>query len=503
MPEIVSNPPNPSNLMKSTQAMGNYALSSALADLIDNSINAGASEINIEFILDSSSPVVVVSDNGKGMDQTQLREAMRLASSDPDNERSDADLGRFGMGLKSASLSQSSSMKVFTRSEGGMLSGAGWDLDLVSNSKKDWAMYLYDESEIISIYNEFGLPIPNKSFTSVIWDKCDRLVAQNTENSSQLNAAIVKTSENLSLIFHRFLSAKSRPLAININGRAIEPIDPFLTHLTATQPHTPSEIELNKVGSIEVQAFTLPHYSKLSKNDQDLIDRDEGINRNQGFYVYRNKRLIIHGTWFGVFKQNELSNLARVRLDIKASADMDKYWHLAVNKAGAQLPAALKRQLKEKLEHLPKNARRVYTNRGRIRRGESADPFWVRSIKHSVVTYRINEENKLIQLALDQLRSGNYSSAELLALLGLISKAVPIGLMRNDIESENEPIADDKYANETLSLLGSLMPSLWEAKNGNEKAIVRALLEIDFFSDKGKLVEQAVKDYESGNSTGY
>ena len=164
--------------MKSTQAMGNYALSSALADLIDNSINAGASEINIEFILDSSSPVVVVSDNGKGMDQIQLREAMRLASSDPDNERSDADLGRFGMGLKSASLSQSSSMKVFTRSEGGMLSGAGWDLDLVSNSKKDWAMY--DESEIISIYNG-GLPMPNESFTSVVWDKCDRLVAQNAQ----------------------------------------------------------------------------------------------------------------------------------------------------------------------------------------------------------------------------------------------------------------------------------------------------------------------------------
>jgi len=479
--------------------MGNYALSSALADLIDNSINAGASQVDIEFYSDKTTPMIVVLDNGRGMTASQLHQGMKLASSDPDNEREDNDLGRFGMGLKSASLSQSSSMKVFTRGGDGDLSGAGWDLDLVSNADADWAMYVFDDYEIISILKKLKINVPEHNFTAVIWDKCDRLVAQNTENSFHLNEAIVKTSENLSLTFHRFLENASKPLTINVNGRPLQPTDPFLTHLPATQPHNSAQIELNTVGAIEVQAYTLPHYSKLTKDEQELVDREEGINRNQGFYVYRNRRLIIHGTWFGVFKQNELSNLARVRLDINASADMDKYWHLAVNKAGAQLPAALKRQLREKLEHLPKNAKRVYTNRGRVRRGESVDPFWVRNVKHSVVTYRINQENKFVQMALDELELGSFSSSKFSALLGLISKAVPIGLMRNDIEADQEPVSDDKSANETLDLLNNLLPSLWEMNKGNAKVVVEALLEIDFFNDKEKLVRQAVKDHERIN----
>ena len=148
MPRIISNPPDPSNLMKSTQSIGNYALSSALADLIDNSVNASANKIDIDFYLDHGSPIVVVSDNGDGIAEAHLTAAMKLASSDPDSDRESTDLGRFGMGLKSASLSQSSSMKVYSRSADGVLSGAGWDLDVVSSAKETWAMFVFDEREI-------------------------------------------------------------------------------------------------------------------------------------------------------------------------------------------------------------------------------------------------------------------------------------------------------------------------------------------------------------------
>lgn len=430
----IQNPPDASALMTTARSFGNYDLAGALADLVDNSIKALSRNIEITCsFLSNKDCKVRVRDDGIGMTRKELIAAMRPASSNPAEERSPDDLGRFGWGMKSASFSQCKILTVIS-STGDSLYGARWNLDDI----KDWGMDVLDEqlSNAVLI-EEFG----TDSGTELVWTNCDRLSENGSLTRDQFNALIVEARRKLSLIFHRYLSGdggKIKPLKIRVNGTPLDIIDPFCTSNLATRAFATEIIKLPVSGgteNIEMQAFTLPHYSKLTPAEYEEFAGEEGYVKNQGFYVYRNRRLIIWGTWFKLAKHGELSKLVRVRVDIPNT--LDEMWKITVDKSDAQLPAVLKQRMKSLVDGFRKTSTRVFRSKGAKVDHEKMSSVWERRVRKQVVKYSINDDHPLVRATLNAMNSDGKS--KLKALLGLIESEIPL-------ESINYTMGDSPHA---------------------------------------------------------
>lgn len=301
------NPPFAPSLMESMRSMG-YSLGSALADLIDNSISAKATQVNL-FFSPLDDPYVAIVDNGDGMSPDRLDEAMRHGSSSPLDLRGESDLGRFGLGLKTASLSQCSCMTVISLC-GGVLSARRWDMGVIK-SKEKWIMLVLDGDEISSLPHVGNLHESGHG-TIVLWQELDRLLAGEADLQRAIGEKVDEAREHLSLVFHRFIQGEHglRRVAISINGTELIPFDPFLDAHSLTQklPQDRFQIEGH---SVTVKPFILPHPTRLSPQEAALAGGVEGLRGHQGFYVYRGKRLIVWGTWFRLARKDELIRLSR------------------------------------------------------------------------------------------------------------------------------------------------------------------------------------------------
>lgn len=260
MPTIVANPPDASALMTSARSFGNYNLARALADLLDNSITAGATSIEITCSYGAGTPEVRVRDNGGGMSANKLQLAMRPASVNPDDERAADDLGRFGWGMKSASFSQCKRLTVVSK-KAGAYSAACWDLEDIDG----WSMSSYTRQEAKNLLQE---PIPGSSGTELIWQKCDRLSEGNSLSSGQFTEIIAYARRGLSLVFHRFISGSGvKQIAISLNGTPLDALDPFHAKHPATQAFPPEGFHVGDGEEVTMRAYTLPHYSKLQQDE--------------------------------------------------------------------------------------------------------------------------------------------------------------------------------------------------------------------------------------------
>lgn len=363
-----------------------YSFETALADIIDNSIAAAATRVDVMFSW-APSPYVSISDNGNGMEAEQLFAAMRHGSRNPQAERRSDDLGRFGLGLKTASLSQCRRMTVASTS-GGAITGAEWDLDDCA----DWMLLELDAQDLESTPN-FSALRERKSGTLVVWRDPDRALAGESNAEGALMGLMDRARDHLSLVFHRFLQGASPELTITINGLPIRPLDPFLLNAKGRQT-LPAEMLHVDGADVRVEAHILPHVSKLSAQEIALAGGEEGLRRNQGFYVYRNRRLITWGTWFRLARQEEMTKLARVVVDIPNS--LDHLWSLDVKKSAANPPEEVRRGLSRIVERIADRSRRVYTFRGN--RGWSPDlvPAWKRlELRDRNVRYEVNREHDL------------------------------------------------------------------------------------------------------------
>ncbi|WP_095088933.1 ATP-binding protein [Mesorhizobium sophorae] len=249
------NPPDAASLMMSARSFGNYDLPGALADLIDNSIKAGAGEVALTCDFAGGAPAIRIRDDGHGMSGAELRQAMRPASANPLAERSPDDLGRFGWGMKSASFSQCTRLSVLTR-KGKEMSGCVWDLADVDG----WRMGILEPDEIA------GMASPDllaKNGVEILWSNCDRLSENGTLTVSEFNALVVHARNRLALIFHRYIAGevRGRRLVIRLNGQKVDPWDPFYRDHEATQELEPEPLEIAG-RTIDIQPFILPHYSK-------------------------------------------------------------------------------------------------------------------------------------------------------------------------------------------------------------------------------------------------
>ena len=148
MSEYLDLSPSPSALMESLRDIG-YSMETAIADIIDNSITAKAKSINIRFSYNSGKHWLAIIDNGRGMSQSELYNAMRFGSSHPHAPRSADDLGRFGLGLKTATLSQCRILTVLCKQKG-EINCCEWDMNrILSSENPGWTIRILDKNDLM------------------------------------------------------------------------------------------------------------------------------------------------------------------------------------------------------------------------------------------------------------------------------------------------------------------------------------------------------------------
>lgn len=483
--KIISNPPLAKSLMATARSFGNYDLAGAIADIIDNSITAKSKIVEIMCNYNNGFPIVQIRDDGYGMTYKELLAAMRPASSDPDSERSPDDLGRFGWGMKSASFSQCKKLTVIT-SKCKKVTGAIWDLDNIDG----WAMGVLDEQEGIKLLSR---PFGNESGTELIWEECDRLTEDSALTQDSFNELIVYARNKLALIFHRYIGAtvKKDKLRIMINGIDVEEYDPFHQRHPATQFSESENVILKNGEKISFQAFVLPHYSKLQKGEYERLGGEEGYVKNQGFYVYREKRLIVHGTWFRLAKHGELSKLVRIRVDIPTT--LDAMWKITVDKSDVQLPSALRIRLKDIVDHFRvPSVRLIRSKGGRIDR-PGIEVIWRRLAKNNQIRFSINHEYPLIVNLMSRLDSDQKK--EMISILNIIEQGVPVDAILSDASSRpqdmNQSLPDPE---DFQKLLESIIPQLLAASKGNVNELIQKLKIIEPFSSNYSFVENYLRD---------
>jgi len=420
--------PRAAALAESLRDIG-YSFETAVSDIIDNSITAEATEIDIWCLGDTEPLQLAIIDNGTGMDQSKLIAAMRPGSADPRAERREGDLGRFGLGMKTASFSQARRLTVASRLPGGAISAASWDLDRVSE-EDEWTLELPQSDELASIAWLERLPAAG---TLVLWEKLDRFAeALDGEGRADLvNAKLAALSRHLSLVFHRFLAnggRRKRKLVIRINNRPIAAFDPFFIDHPATQGTPMERVRIGR-SEIEIQAHILPHHSKLSPEDREFYQSRGDFLSNQGAYVYRNDRLMVWGNWFGMKAKGEATKLARVRIDF--TSELDDQWTIDIKKSRAHPPPEVRKRFRQIIDKIADRSIKVYTGRATRALGDDKLPLWKRVPTHGGMEYVPDRDHPLIATLRDRLDA--EARAHLECLLKGMGSALPVDAIYIDL----------------------------------------------------------------------
>lgn len=443
--------PDARNLMESTRAIG-YSLPAAVADLIDNCIAADAHTVSVETPAENAVRLMIL-DDGCGMDADELRQAMRYGSSFVGEDRAENDLGRFGLGLKVASLSQCRRLTVLSKRRGGVVAGARWDLDHVAASEKAWALQILEEDDLKTVPWAERLQAQENG-TLVVWENLDVLMmgVKHTGRGSAIHTRVAELKRHLALVFHRFLEGDAeQPFTILFNGSPLEPLDPFLRG-RSQPPFAPDSFDFHGV-RIRVEPFILPHPSKMTSAELEQVG---DMQKDQGFYVYRNKRLVIWGTWFRLGRKLPLSKLARVLIDIPASTEIDHLWSLDVKKSSALIPEELRGPFRSVVERLTHRSGNVWTQR--TRQDRAVEELWVREkVDDGTVRYVINENCALVRDCVSR-------NPALRPLLRLLSAKLPLDAIYADLSSEKVIDTKDEDLPELFEALrkAGLNPSDYE-----------------------------------------
>ncbi len=483
-PETVEVLPSASVLLESMRAIG-YSMQAAVADVIDNSIVAGASQIDILSDTDSAMPAIGVLDDGCGMSDDELINAMRFGSKSPLDARSEYDLGRFGLGLKTASFSQCRCLTVVTR-KNGQTSTASWDLDTVAEHDR----WLVKKANVASI------PWADRivgSGTLILWQKLGRQSDKRNLDTHRrdLVRQVAETATHVERVFHRFLSGENRSqkLKISVNGRELQAFDPFHSHHPATIQGPEETFRLGEQ-TIRIQPYTLPHHKKVSLEDWKKYEGTEGYNRNQGFYVYRGNRLIIYGTWFGLAKQSELTKLSRVKIDIPNTLDVD--WKIDIKKASAQPPHAVRDRLRRIIEEIVARSKRIYTSRGRRLVGDNPVPVWNRIQNKNLIFYSLDSEHPAFaefNARLDKRQQREFGN-----LLALINATIPIDAIFSDAGASPKSISVQPLTGDSFTELVKSTYSCLKKNGLSHDKIKLAMLAAPPFNDNCSLAETIIEE---------
>jgi hypothetical protein len=480
-------PPSAACLSASMRDIG-YSLETAIADLIDNSISAGASKIEIICDVASASPAVVILDNGSGMTEDELLIAMRHGTDSPGQRRSSHDLGRFGLGLKTASFSQCRSLTVACIKQG-TISGAEWNLDRIDASD-DWLLSILEPVDIQALPH---IGLLGNNGTAVIWRELDRLMEDEVgvHRDEIVNEKLDVVGRHLSLVFHRFLSGELKgysKLSLSINGHPITAFDPFCRKNPATQI-LPEEIVHIGNSRVSLQPFILPHHSRLSTSEYDYYqDRSDFIS-NQGCYVYRNGRLMVWGDWFRIVPKGESTKLARVQIDFTNNLDED--WTIDIKKSRARPPHAVRERLRQILTKVTARSVTVHRGRGQKLFQDIGSPLWERYADQKGIRYSLNTSHPLAQKLKERLDSDGIRHLDL--LLAAISTSLPVEMVYSDYSTSPQELRQTFSTQDVKECLHDLKKALWGDRVGNVDIFRDVVRSIKFFDGNSSIVEEYIQ----------
>jgi hypothetical protein len=444
--------PNPKSIINSYRSFG-YNLSTAIADIIDNSISAKATTIYIDYRWKGKDSYLTISDNGSGMCLEELIIAMTPGSKNPDDKRAEDDLGRFGMGLKTASFSQCKRLTVSTKQSIGLYNRC-WDIDFI-NEQLEWTLLNYISDKALNLrLNDFN------SGTVIVWEKLDRIVGDADIKNEAVKSAFYhefgQVRDHIALVFHRFLENKK--VRIFLNDDEIIPRNPFLLNLSPRPEMGMTEI-LN--GNVEVTYFLLPHMSRISQSDYEKSGGPLGWYQQQGFYVYRGDRLLVAGDWLGIEKKREYSKLVRISINFSNLRDFD--WNLDIKKSTATPPVGIRKDLSRIAKAACIKSAKIYNWRGQKHFSKdlpslTVQPLWDEEQRwDGIKKYKINRKHTLIVKALESDKSEKKIVAK---ALRLIEENIPLELIlynQNDDPSQHEmekitEVPDDSLINLAVEL---------------------------------------------------
>ena len=412
--------PNPINLLESNRSLG-YSIEEAVSDLIDNSISAKAKNISINLSWGNAKPYFVLFDDGVGMSlkNNELIESFKLGSSSPLEERDPNDLGRFGFGMKTASLSQSKSFIVVTQKKNDKLVSRALDLTYITQLNDGWKLRHVEKKELFK-YDE--LISKNKSGTAIIWSSWDKAPVNKEDFDSLSN----KIYDYVSVCFHRFIE-----MGINIscNNHRILACNPIPTNAGGAEQFSEVSLATNK--EVKLSAYVIQHPMKWKENYEYSINFNSyklfnGFERQQGIYIYRCNRLLTpRGGWLGVLRSGNSAKLARVTIDYPNNAD--SLWSLDITKTNAFIPFEFKKEIRAFAEKIRKKSN-VKINRGnRIIRdsiSKSDGRIWkeFRNNANDSLKFILNKDHDLIKIF---AKKNNIKGSEINSLLDTISDCLP------------------------------------------------------------------------------
>ena len=454
------------SLAESVRNFG-YNFNTAVSDIVDNSIAAGASQIRVSVEWHKGKPEVCIWDNGGGMSEAELSRNLVLGSSNPRMSREKSDLGRFGLGLKTASLAIARQLHVFSKKKGKPLGYRAWDLDvieeagkwLIANQSPDWYSQLPDNLKV------------KTSGTLVVWRNCDRLLRL-ASTQKKLQEAGSDLIIHLSVYFGRFLASRP-PLKITVNGTAVPAWNPI--------PKGSRSLKRQTIGDISVHPFVVPQRKDfINHADFDDAAGPKGWNAQQGFYVYRQNRLIVNGGWlqFKKMKLEEHAKQARIIVDIPNSVDLE--WNIDVSKSKITLPAGAVRDLLESTARKTrKEAQESYRSKGKFvsRRVEPNRFLWLSDVASGgEIRFRVNREHPIIKNALE-----SYSGAkgQLYRVFSLLEKTLPIQTIQTSANEGSIANEEIDFA-EVLPIARKLFDAHRE-QGKTKKASMAAVLKVEPF----------------------
>ena len=428
-------PPSASSLVESLRSFG-YDLPTAIADLVDNSISAGAKNVWVDVTWAGKDSSISITDDGRGMSEARLRDAMRLGSRHPGEERAAHDLGRFGLGLKTASFSQCRCVTVCTKETKQRPDLRRWDLDHLARTNA-WQVLLDARQDSARHLERLkGL----SSGTCVLWQQMDRVMrGLEGEREQDRDAFIARCEEverHLSLVFHRLLEEPVR-LRLFINERPVQPFDPFFIGV-ATQELPPCQLD-SSGGIVHVEPFVMPHESKLlDAEEQKLAGDPKDWTARQGFYIYRQDRLLVAASWLGYrdWRKDERHKLARIRISLPNTSDED--WQIDVTKTKARPPERLRETLRSIGETTRARALRVMSFRGErltTQGTRSIRHVWDQIVQRGRTSYRISRDHPAIAVLLEN----RHQKPGIEAMLKAIEESIPVSII--SYQSQDEPVA--------------------------------------------------------------
>lgn len=349
--------PDPARVMEGLRDTG-YDFNTAIADIIDNSIAANARNINILLEMDPSGAILVyIADDGCGMDFEELKNAMKYGS----KERIDpSSLGKFGLGLKTASTAFCRCLSVISRGTAHENRKVQWDLDYIS-LEHEWKLRLPDITRDEQEYlDEIAGDGPG---TLVVWEKVDRLL-HDYRSRAVAKTALKKIQDSLifhiSMVYQRFLDPeddRAGNVHITLNGVTIHAWDPFCTAEENTVCLYKDGLEIEMQGEsdisvLAIRAMLIPRHDEFSTRMAG--DKARVSNDMQGFYVYRENRLIHYGDWMGMFSKEPHGTLLRVELSFDHK--LDDAFHVDIKKSRILLNEEIFNYIKDQVMPAPRRA---------------------------------------------------------------------------------------------------------------------------------------------------